>query len=179
MPLPAQALLLTVLQAMATHAACQTVGMPECRINLAHCVARLAEARKSTRAYEAYGRAEEAAKKDPGAPVPLHLRNAPTGLMKGLGYGREYKYDPGFACVPSRPLSSLCCALTLGRHPVFNEFLPVEALEKAGVPEAERAFLRGEADAKKDKVWNNDLLEQWEWFRNDGHSWEGRPQEGK
>ena len=47
---------------MATYQACQVIGMPECRINLAHLVTYLAEAPKSTRAYEGYSRAEEAAK---------------------------------------------------------------------------------------------------------------------
>lgn len=46
----------TILQAIATYSACQTIGMPECRINLAHCVAFLAEAPKSTRSYEAYNK---------------------------------------------------------------------------------------------------------------------------
>ena len=84
---------------MATYQACQVIGMPECRINLAHLVAYLAEAPKSTRAYAAYNRAEEAARRDPSAPVPLGLRNAPTGLMKELGYARGYRYNPDYVCV--------------------------------------------------------------------------------
>jgi len=58
--------------------------MPECRINLAHLVAYLCEAPKSTRSYEAYSRAEEAAKLDLTIPVPLQMRNAPTGLSECL-----------------------------------------------------------------------------------------------
>lgn len=85
------------LQATATLIACQNVGMPECRINLAHCVTHLAESPKSTRSYEAYNRAEEAAKRETTAPVPMHLRNAPTRLMKELGYGQEYMYNPSYA----------------------------------------------------------------------------------
>ena len=77
--------------------ACQLIGMPECRINLAHLVAYLAEAPKSTRAYEAYKRAEEQAKLDPKVPVPLEIRNAPTSLMAGLGYGKGYNYNPDYA----------------------------------------------------------------------------------
>jgi len=73
--------------------------MPECRINLAHCVAYLAESPKSTRSYEAYNRAEEAAKADTTAAVPVHLRNAPTKLMKDLGYGSDYIYNPSYAYV--------------------------------------------------------------------------------
>lgn len=71
--------------------------MPECRINLAHCVAYLAESPKSTRSYEAYNRAEEAAQKDATEPVPIHLRNAPTKLMKELNFGRDYLYNPSYA----------------------------------------------------------------------------------
>lgn len=56
--------------------------MPECRINLAHLVAYLSEAPKSTRAYEALKRAEAAAKVDLTAPVPMQMRNAPTGLSE-------------------------------------------------------------------------------------------------
>ena len=71
--------------------------MPECRINLAHLVAYLSEAPKSTRAYEAYARAEAAAKLDTTIPVPIQIRNAPTKLMKELGYGEAYKYNPDYA----------------------------------------------------------------------------------
>lgn len=79
--------------------------MPECRINLAHCVAFLAEAPKSTRSYEAYNKAEEAAKQDEAIGVPMNARNAPTKLMKELGYGEGYAYNPTYAYV--LPLSSL------------------------------------------------------------------------
>jgi putative ATPase len=70
--------------------------MPECRINLAHLVAYLAEAPKSTRAYEAYNRAEESAKADPLLPVPLQVRNAPTQLMEAMGNGDGYRYNPDY-----------------------------------------------------------------------------------
>ena len=82
---------------MATLQACQIIGMPECRINLAHLVAYLSEANKSTRAYEAYNRAEAAAKEDMTLPVPLQIRNAPTKLMDELGYGDGYRYNPDYA----------------------------------------------------------------------------------
>jgi putative ATPase len=84
---------------MAAFQACQVIGMPECRINLAHLVAYLAEAPKSTRAYAAYNHAEEKAKADSIAPVPLQMRNAPTSLMKDLGYGKEYHYNPEYQWV--------------------------------------------------------------------------------
>ena len=81
--------------------------MPECRINLAHCVAYLAESPKSTRSYEAYNRAEQAAKAETTAPVPIHLRNAPTKLMKDLGYGNEYLYNPTYMYVLHLILTNL------------------------------------------------------------------------
>lgn len=71
--------------------------MPECRINLAHLVSYLSEAPKSTRAYEGYNRAEEAAKSNSTIPVPLMVRNAPTNLMKALGYSEGYAYNPDYA----------------------------------------------------------------------------------
>ena len=70
--------------------------MPECRINLAHLVAYLSEAPKSTRAYEAYNSAEVAAKIDVTAPVPMAVRNAPTALLKELGYSEGYRYNPHY-----------------------------------------------------------------------------------
>ena len=96
-PVPSTTHTRTRIQAMATYHACQVIGMPECRINLAHLVTYLAEAPKSTRAYEAYARAEALARADPSAPVPLAVRNAPTRLMDALGYGRGYRYNPDYA----------------------------------------------------------------------------------
>lgn len=87
---------------MATYQACQVIGMPECRINLAHLVSYLAEAPKSTRSYMGYCRAEAAAAKDMTLPVPFQIRNAPTRLMKELGYAEGYRYNPEFAFVFTR-----------------------------------------------------------------------------
>lgn len=84
--------------ATATYAAAEKVGLPEARINLAHCAVALALAPKSTRAYRGLANAM-AALESPGVaglPIPVHLRNAPTRLMKEMGYGREYKYNPRF-----------------------------------------------------------------------------------
>ncbi|KAF2017100.1 P-loop containing nucleoside triphosphate hydrolase protein [Aaosphaeria arxii CBS 175.79] len=84
--------------ATATYFACQHVGMPECQINLAHCVTALSLSPKSTRAYRAAMNVERALKEPgvAGLPVPIHLRNAPTRLMKEMGYGAEYKYNPDY-----------------------------------------------------------------------------------
>jgi putative ATPase len=62
-------------------------------------IAYLAESPKSTRSYEAYNRAAETAKKDMTLPVPMQMRNAPTKLMKELGYSEGYRYNPDYAYV--------------------------------------------------------------------------------
>lgn len=70
------------------------LGSPEGELALAQATVYLALAPKSNRVYTAWKRALDTARKTPSAPVPLHLRNAPTGLMKELGYGSGYRYDP-------------------------------------------------------------------------------------
>ncbi|KAF9135829.1 Werner helicase interacting protein 1 [Mortierella sp. 14UC] len=80
--------------AVSTYQACQLIGMPECDVNLAHCVAYLAKAKKSVDVYYAYGQVKQTVSEEFAYPVPVHLRNAPTTLMKDLGYGDEYKYNP-------------------------------------------------------------------------------------
>lgn len=71
--------------------ACETIGYPECQENLAHGVVYLSLAKKDRRAYEAYFRALEDVKKHGNLPIPLQIRNAPTKLMKELGYGKGYE----------------------------------------------------------------------------------------
>jgi putative ATPase len=83
-----QALAVTIAARDAVH----FMGMPEGNTALAQAAIYLATAPKSNAIYTAYGAAAEAAKNDIAEPVPLHLRNAPTGLMKGLGYGKGYRY---------------------------------------------------------------------------------------
>jgi putative ATPase len=70
------------------------LGTPEGELALAEAAVYLATAPKSNRVYEAWGRAMQRARETTGEPVPLHIRNAPTGLMKQLGYGKGYRYDP-------------------------------------------------------------------------------------
>ncbi|KAL3479088.1 DNA polymerase III, clamp loader complex, gamma/delta/delta subunit [Aspergillus californicus] len=84
--------------AISTHAAVEKIGLPEARINLAHATVAMAMSPKSTRAYRGLNNAF-AALGEPGIaglPIPIHLRNAPTRLMKELGYGKEYKYNPNY-----------------------------------------------------------------------------------
>ncbi|KAH8118160.1 P-loop containing nucleoside triphosphate hydrolase protein [Phellopilus nigrolimitatus] len=135
--------------AMATYQACQVIGMPECRINLAHLVSYLAEAPKSTRSYMGYKRAEAAAEQDMTLPVPLGIRNAPTRLMEELGYSEGYRYNPDYA------------------HPVHNQFLP-DTLK-------DETFLLKEGDIS-DKTWSEEALKVWEREQNGGKEWAGRRQ---
>jgi len=77
---------------LAAKEAVHFLGMPEANTALAQAVVYLAAAPKSNAVYIAYGRAAKDATEDVASPVPLHLRNAPTRLMKNLGYGQGYRY---------------------------------------------------------------------------------------
>jgi putative ATPase len=83
-------------QAVACYQACHFIGMPECNVILAQAVVYMAKCKKSNDLYTAYGKAAQDVKKHGNLPVPLHIRNAPTALMKNLGYGKGYKYGPDF-----------------------------------------------------------------------------------
>jgi putative ATPase len=82
--------------AVSTFLAVERIGMPECQYNLFHCATVMAKAPKSRDITNAMGKAQAAARQYPDAPVPLHLRNAPTKLMKDLGYNKGYKWESGF-----------------------------------------------------------------------------------
>jgi len=81
--------------ALAAKDAVDFLGLPEARINLAHVVAYLARAPKSNASYRALGAASEEVRRSGALPVPLHLRNAPTALMRDIGYGEGYVYPHG------------------------------------------------------------------------------------
>lgn len=81
-----------VIMASECMQAVRVIGFPECRIILSQVAIYLATSPKSNASYEAIGRAMELAEKTAHLPVPLHLRNAPTKLMKQIGYGKGYKY---------------------------------------------------------------------------------------
>ncbi|XP_029970522.1 ATPase WRNIP1 [Salarias fasciatus] len=100
-------------QAVSAFQACHFIGMPECEVILAQCVIYLARAPKSVEVYRAYANVKTCLRshKGPLPPVPLHLRNAPTKLMKQLGYAKGYKYNPAFS------------------EPVEQEYLPAELRE--------------------------------------------------
>jgi putative ATPase len=78
--------------AEAAFGAVHKIGMPESRIILAQCTTYLASSPKSNASYKAIEKAAGEVKNNPLFPVPIHLRNAPTKLMKDIGYGKEYKY---------------------------------------------------------------------------------------
>lgn len=82
--------------AVSTFEAVERIGLPECQYNLFHCAAVLAKAPKSREVADATSQALSAAKQHPDLPVPIHLRNAPTKLMKDLGYGKGYKWQADF-----------------------------------------------------------------------------------
>jgi putative ATPase len=82
--------------AVATFQAVERIGMPECQYNLYHCATILAKAPKSRAVADAMHRAQAVAREHPDLPVPLHLRNAPTKLMKNLGYQKDYKWEANF-----------------------------------------------------------------------------------
>lgn len=82
--------------ANAAFSAVEKIGMPEARIILAQCATYLASSPKSNASYMGLEKAQADVKNKPLFPVPIHLRNAPTKLMKDIGYGKEYKYPHEF-----------------------------------------------------------------------------------
>ncbi|WP_445710181.1 replication-associated recombination protein A [Flavobacterium sp.] len=86
-----------LIMANNTFQAVSTIGYPESRILLSQCAVYLATSAKSNASYLAIGKAQQLVKQTGDLPVPLHLRNAPTKLMKELGYGEEYKYSHDFS----------------------------------------------------------------------------------
>ena len=82
-----------LIQANEAFEAVNKIGMPESQLILAHVVIYLASAKKSRAVVNALGKAKQAVYDLPNEPIPLHLRNAPTKLMKNLGYGKNYEWS--------------------------------------------------------------------------------------
>ncbi|MGB4768440.1 MAG: replication-associated recombination protein A [Candidatus Saccharimonas sp.] len=82
--------------AVATFQAVERVGLPEANYNLYHCATALARSEKSREVSDLMYTARDMAKQFPDTPVPLHIRNAPTKLMKDLGYNKGYKWQANF-----------------------------------------------------------------------------------
>jgi putative ATPase len=83
-----------LLLATAAFDACKNIGLPECGVHLAHATAYLAKSPKSIAVYAAFTDVTAEVQKSGNLPVPFYLRNAPTKLMKDLGYAQGYKYTP-------------------------------------------------------------------------------------
>ena len=82
--------------AVATFQAVERIGLPEANYNLYHCAVALARSAKSREITDLMNESKQLAQNYPDSPVPLHLRNAPTKLMKELGYGKGTKWEAGF-----------------------------------------------------------------------------------
>lgn len=82
--------------AVAAFQAVERVGLPEASYNLYHCATALARSKKSREVTDLMTAAKQLAQKFSDAPVPLHVRNAPTSLMKNIGYGKDYEWQAGF-----------------------------------------------------------------------------------
>ncbi len=83
-------------QAVSAYHACHFIGLPECNVILAQVVVYLAKCQKSNALYVGYNKAAYDVAKYGNLPVPLHLRNASTKLMKDMGYGKDYQYSPEY-----------------------------------------------------------------------------------
>jgi putative ATPase len=97
---------MAVVEAIAALQSYQLLGSPEGDLALAQTVVYLALVPKSNALYTAFGKASDIAKKTGAAPVPMHIRNAPTPLLKQLGYGKDYRYphDAHDAWIPEHYL---------------------------------------------------------------------------
>jgi putative ATPase len=97
---------MAVVEAIANMQSYQMLGSPEGELALAQTVVYLALTPKSNALYTAFGKAMDLAKRTGSVPVPMHIRNAPTDLMKKLGYGRDYRYphDADGAWIPEHYL---------------------------------------------------------------------------
>ena len=120
--------------AIAARDAVDFIGYPECKLALAQCATYLALAPKSNAIYTAYGAAADVVNSSAPHPVPLHIRNAPTGLMKDLGYGKDYVYPHDD---PNAPPQSFLPDALQGRR--FYE--PREAGFEAELKRRLQAFL--------------------------------------
>ena len=138
--------------AVAAKDAVHFIGMPEGNTALAQAALYLATAPKSNAVYEAYSRAAEDAHRDVAQPVPLHLRNAPTKLMKELDYGKGYQYahdEPDavadMSCLPPRARGA--------------EVLRAEGARlREGDQAAPRRLGRDQEEAEDLRVWKSEDL---------------------
>ncbi len=120
----------------------QAVGMPECRIILGQCAVYLATSAKSNSTYLAINKALDLAEKTANLPVPLHLRNAPTKLMKEQGYGVDYLYPHNYP-----------------EHFILQEYLPPE-LKGTKLYESARNKREVEGERLQQRRWQQEQQQQ-------------------
>ncbi|KAF5297815.1 hypothetical protein FQR65_LT19673 [Abscondita terminalis] len=120
----------------------QAIGMPECRIILGQCAVYLATSAKSNSTYLAINKALELAEKTSNLPVPLHLRNAPTKLMKQQGYGVDYLYPHNYP-----------------EHFVLQDYLPPE-LKGTKLYESARNKREVEGERLQQRRWQQEQQQQ-------------------
>jgi putative ATPase len=120
----------------------QAIGMPECRIILGQCAVYLATSAKSNSTYLAINKALELAEKTSNLPVPLHLRNAPTKLMKQQGYGVDYLYPHNYP-----------------ENFVLQEYLPPE-LKGTKLYESARNKREVEGERLQQRRWQQEQQQQ-------------------
>ena len=120
----------------------QAIGMPEARIILGQCVVYLATSAKSNSTYLAINKAMDLAEKTANLPVPLHLRNAPTKLMKEQGYGADYLYPHNYP-----------------EHFVRQDYLPPE-LKGTKLYESARNKREGEGERLQQRRWQEQQQQQ-------------------
>ena len=144
-----QALALTV----AARDAVDFIGMPEGNLALAEAAVYLALAPKSNALYTAYGEVQQDVERTAAEPVPLHLRNAPTGLMKSMGYGKDYQYAHNFE---SKVTNMQCLPDNLRGRVYYRP--TAEGIERRIRERMEEIKRRREAGgSKKDKQGDADL----------------------
>eukprot|EP01113_Clastostelium_recurvatum_P014287 TRINITY_DN17758_c0_g1_i1.p1 TRINITY_DN17758_c0_g1~~TRINITY_DN17758_c0_g1_i1.p1 ORF type:complete len:139 (-),score=28.79 TRINITY_DN17758_c0_g1_i1:48-443(-) len=85
-----------LVQAVASMQATHMVGKPECDVLLGQAVVYMCQAPKSVAIYVAMGAVRDCIRNEPTPPVPIHISNAPTKLMKDMGYLKDYKYTPDY-----------------------------------------------------------------------------------
>lgn len=112
-----------LLLANTVYETCQKLGMPECNTALIQLVEYLAKSPKSNKSYTAYKMANQDVQKYGNLEVPLHFRNAPTKLMKDLGYGKDYQYDHN---LENKKSDQECFPKGLEGREYFDEVNPVK-----------------------------------------------------
>ncbi len=129
--------------AVSAYQACHFIGMPECNVNLSQTVLYLSLAPKSNSAYVAYETAKEDAKERLAEPVPLQIRNAPTGLMRELHYGEGYVY----AHDTSEKVAAMDCLPDSLKDRIY--YRPVRQGEETALSDKLEAIRRWKKEQKK------------------------------